>query len=302
MVMPMSERDDDDAITRQRTLVANAEEMAREHSARRETREHSARREIRMREDRVRHLGSEAAEGAPPPKRPRAVEARPTAPEAPPDGDKKPRLSDPFPPLSEKRAPTRADAKKPNSPEGHTDARSGAHEPTRPRANQPVAASGSAVDELALEIEDLLRRSRIGWSAMESADRVTIIAALGTLIGVFTPWVSTPTRPFSLGIVEGGVVHGALAVAAIALALGRGKDAAHGSSRTVDRTARRASLFHVLLGALSTVVGAALLVYWGFVKSPTHPIDVHLGFYWTLAMGTGLSYGGFARFGSRREP
>jgi len=292
MVHGMSERDDDDAITRQRTLVANAEEMAREHSARRG---------IRMREDRVRHLGSEPAEGAPPPKRPRPVDERPPPDEASSDGDRKPRLSDPFPPLGERRAPARPEAKDTEGqkrPDRGDEARG---DKERSRSRSRPAPSASAVDELAIEIEDLLRRSRVGWSAMESADRVTILAALGTMIGVCLPWVSTPSRPYALGLVEGGVFHAALAVAAIALALGRAQNSIQGSYRTVDKTARRASLFHVLLGALSTLFGVALLLYWGVLKSPSYPIDVHLGFYWTLAMGTGLSYGGFARFGSRRD-
>jgi hypothetical protein len=207
----------------------------------------------------------------------------------------------PFRRVSEKRAPTRADAKKPNSPEGHTDTRSGAmsrrdraQTSRLPRAVRLSTSSPSKSKTSYAEVASAGRR----WRAL-TASRSSQHSAPSSVCSRLG-YRHRPGRSRSAS--SKGRVHGALAVAAIALALGRGKDAAHGSSRTVDRTARRASLFHVLLGALSTVVGAALLVYWGFVKSPTHPIDVHLGFYWTLAMGTGLSYGGFARFGSRREP
>jgi len=298
----MSERDDD-AITRQRTLVANAEEMAREHSARRE---------IRMREDRVRHLGSEAPEGAPPPKKPRPVEpSRPVVIEEPVSDDKKPRLSDPFPPLGDKRqTPTRADARAPSKENEKAPAvaeRDTVKRQTPSRTSNPAptrsaeAPRGSGVDELAIELEEFLRRSRIAWAALEIADKATLIAAIGTIGGVFSPWVSTPARPYALGIVEGGVFHLLLAALAIALVVGRAGDATLSSYRAADRTARRASLYHVLLGALSTFVGAGLLLYWGALKSPSFPLVVHAGFYWTLAMGTGLSYGGFARFGARRR-
>jgi hypothetical protein len=70
------------------------------------------------------------------------------------------------------------------------------------------------------------------------------------------------------------------------------------SPAELDRRRARHSLYIVLLGALSTAFGAYLLLMWGAQKAPEHPISFHFGLYWTLACGTGVSYGGFARFGT----
>ena len=125
------------------------------------------------------------------------------------------------------------------------------------------------------------------------------------LIGVLLPWTSDKANPINLGISAGGVGHAALAVVAIALSVGRGRriDASGGrlSSRERGQRARRASLWHLLIGALSTALCAYLLVIYGLQRSAETGLEIRYGLYVTLAAGMGLSYGGFSRFWSRQH-
>jgi hypothetical protein len=71
--------------------------------------------------------------------------------------------------------------------------------------------------------------------------------------------------------------------------------------RELEAQTRRTSLWHILIGSLSTFLGAYFLLTYGLMRSPEWNIKIHFGLYWTLAWGLGLSYGGFARFLKRND-
>ena len=233
-------------------------------------RELSQKREMRIRQERVRHLSDEPAPRTP-------GSARPPA-----------------------RPPANADDKTLRA----EDPRGG----SRPRPEAPPAASPpfyperrpSILDEVATELEEMLRDLRGGWRRWAGADRITFLAALTTVAGVLMPWTSDKSHAFQLGIVSGGAVHAALAAGAVALLVGRGRRGERGSRERLQH-ARRTSLWHLVIGAVSTLLCAYFLVIYGVQRSATTGLEIRFGLYVTLAAGMGLSYGGFARFWSRHE-
>lgn len=260
-----------------------AEELQRKSESL--AREHSQKREVRLREDRVRHLSSDDP-GSGSASRSRSGRVAATSSRAS-------RIDD-FPADDEPPRESR-------SSRGHE----------LPRGPQGVAADdrpAGVVDEVAVELEELLRDARSGWRRLETSDRITFVAALSTLLGVFMPWVSDPAHPTfpQLGLFAGGIVHAALSIAAIGLVVkrARGRYDARGMripKREAIAAARRASLWHILLGAASTAFGVYFLVVIILSRAPDWVVTPRIGLYWTLISGTGLSYGGFARFLRRDE-
>lgn len=157
----------------------------------------------------------------------------------------------------------------------------------------------SMLDDVATELEELLRDLRAGWRRFAGADRLTFLSALLVLIGTLLPWTSVG-KTMNPGIVIGGGLHAALAVAAIALCVGRARRTDL-SSRDRALRARRASLWHLLIGAASMALGAYFLVVFGLQRSSSSGLEIRYGLYVTLAAGMGLSYGGFARFWSKHD-
>jgi hypothetical protein len=263
----------------------NSEELQRKSESL--AREHSQKREVRLREERVRNLASDT----------------------PPQGTARDEGSAS---TSKSRGRVAATSNRANRiddfpVEGEPRSSPSSSRPIEPlsRGPQGVAADDrppGVVDDVAVELEELIRDARSGWRRLEGADRITFVAAVSTMIGVFLPWVSDPAHPFpQIGLFAGGVVHAALAVVAISLVVrrGRGKFDARGmrvGKREAHDAARRASLWHILLGAASTGLGVYFLVLLILGRSPDWGVKVHFGLYWTLLSGTGLSYGGFARF------
>jgi hypothetical protein len=284
--------DDDDEFHRQETIVEKSDRMAREVSARRE---------IRLREERVRLL----ADGPTKKKRSRSrpnpqapvihTETIPVSPPESPeprdtDPERGPRLSDPFPPLQ------RPGSKPRPAP---------AQQQQQQRQPRPAPAPApfrapSQMDVLAVELEELLRGFRAGWRKARGADKAALVSAMMTLAGVMAPWISDPAHPLQLGITSGGVFHAALGIASalIVTRTAPSFDQGRTSARDRERRYRRGGIWLVLLGASSTMLCVFLLVYWSLSKGADWPIDIHPGFYWTLAWGTGVSYGGYARFGA----
>ncbi len=325
------DRGDKEPLSAQETLVEKSERMEREHSARREVKKREERvRRISEQSERKRSR-PEATGGArrlssrqkspapdptqvsPPPLASRAhrtdearnfsqdersqeantSESRPRkgrsqssqGPSAAETGERKVRISDPFPPIAKKKTPS----KPKQSKAGRQTTTTGYD-----------ASQGSSLDLLAIEIEALIMAVRSGWKHMGCGDRITLIAAVFVVAGVLMPWLSTKAGPLQLGLNAGGLVHLAFAAAAMAIVV-RGQQKATTrvlalTPRELDETHRRHSLFIVLLGFSSTVFSAYLVVVYGLAKTSTWPVTFHFGMYWTLAMSTGLSYGGFVRF------
>jgi hypothetical protein len=341
----MSSHDDDEDLSRQATVLANAEELSREHSQRRA---------VKLREERVRPLG-----GGGPKRREESARSRtkdagndreesvtrkvkedsgrrrgPGRPRARPKGvedplranvsesssskgapdDSNPRLSDPFPPIRKKGKPSSSSASNPAAPAARSaeartpPARKAPTEADLPSRNpshrvhsgpyRTIGTGASGSDLLAMELEELLRRFRGGWKALGGGDKIAVLSSLMVLAGTLMPWVSLPGRPLQVGLLSGGLVHVALAVAVMRFVVQGFANEFEFSAAELGRRRARHSLYIVLLGALSTAFGAYLLLMWGAQKAPEHPISFHFGLYWTLACGTGVSYGGFARFGT----
>lgn len=265
--------DDDvhDELSRQETLVEKSDAMAREFSESRE---------IRLREERVRRLSAEPA------KSPSRLARKKRTSSS--------RLSDPFPPLRKERPREKSAARADALPR---------QDPVAPRPLlDPEPKPTSAADQLAMELEELLRELRHGWRNLSFADRTTLISAVFVMAGVFMPWISDPAHPLKLGLFAGGILHLAIALAAIALVMRSAPNAFGGirqSRREEQHRYRRSALWLVLLGAASTFIGAFLVLAYGLQKTPEWPVNLHFGIYWTLAAGTGLSYGGLARFSTR---
>ncbi len=180
-------------------------------------------------------------------------------------------------------------------------ARRPAPDHTVPHAPSPAAPS--LLDAVAGEVEELLRDLRQGWRVWQPSDKVTFLSALLTLVGTLLPWISDRAHPFQIGLVSGGVLHAALACAAVALLVGRARrvlDSSVGrsSQREQLQASRRTSLWHLLIGAASTVLCAYLLVVYGLQRTVESQLQIRFGLYVTLAAGMGLSYGGFSRFWS----
>ena len=247
-------------------LAQKSESMARELSQKREA---------RLRQERGRH-GDEG--------RPRTPSSRPTPNSRSGLEDRTLHNDDRAP--REERRETRVD-------------------PHPPPPFFPNQRRGNMLDDVAVEIEELVRDLRAGWRRFSAADRITFLASLLVLIGVMLPWTTDKAHPFNLGINAGGAFHAALAVVAIALSVGRGRrmdaSGARISSRERQQRARRASLWHLLIGALSTALCAYFLVIYGLQRSAETGLEIRYGLYVTLAAGMGLSYGGFSRFWSRHD-
>lgn len=275
--------DEDERFGRTATLIEKSDHLAREYSREREIRQHTGRvrrldgpkgtdAELRSLRARSREVDPEDGTQIAPPPRPPSREA----PKRSKSGER-PAIKAPSPPVKERTEPL------PSAP------------PVAPRPPPPVARG--ALDELAVELEELVREMRFGWRGLSVADRVTSLAAVSVLAGVLMPWVSDPAHSLRVGLLSGGVIH--LGIAVVALALLRRSSALRGLRMTRrDELAqhRRISLWLVLLGAASTVAGAYLLLLYGVSKTESWPVQLHFGLYWTLVSGTGLSYGGYARF------
>lgn len=175
-----------------------------------------------------------------------------------------------------------------------------------PAAQQNARTNeGSHRDLLALEVDDFLRELKQGWRNASNADRTTWTASILMMVGALLPWVSDPAHSFQLGIASGGFLHLCIALFACYL-VWRGTPASirrRGGLSPRERTKlhRRSSLWLVLLGALSTLLGIYFVVLWGLQKDADSNwwVELHFGLYWTLAAGTGLSYGGYRRFAKR---
>jgi hypothetical protein len=263
-------------------------------------REHSAKREMRIRQDKVRPL----EEPPPRPKKPPTTSSSSSA-LAPLDLGDTPRELPRDPAVTEKL---------PERPKPLTPPSSRAHEtqkqPLPPldddADSDKVRRGGNSIDDVATELEELIRDVRAGWRRFESADKITLWAALLTFSGTLMPWLSDGQRPFQIGLVAGGGLHAALAVCAVVLLVRRQQARADQrgvrlSAREAQEQARRMSLWHLLLGALSTFLGMAFLVFYGLQRSVDNGLEIRFGLYFTLAMGMGLSYGGYARFRRRRR-
>lgn len=174
-----------------------------------------------------------------------------------------------------------------------------------PSASPPFYPERKPVvlDDVATELEELLRDVGLGWRRAVAADRITVAAAVLTMVGVLLPWTSDASRGAVPGIVMGGGLHAALAVTAIALSVRRGQqldprgERLSGPARRAR--ARRTSLWHLLLGSASTLLCGYFLVVYGLQRDAVPGLEIRYGLYVTLAAGMGLSYGGFARFFAR---
>jgi|GEM_PF-2049033 len=155
----------------------------------------------------------------------------------------------------------------------------------------------STLDLLAIELDQFTKESIAAVRKMDAGERVALLSSLCMFAGCFLPWVSTSHQAGQLGFFAGGFFHSLIAVVGVRLAFLRhrpGKKKKRQSQR--EAIEKRHALWLVLLGMLSTVIGAVLLVLWGLQKSVWFGVDFHAGLYWTLAWGTGLSYGGYACF------
>lgn len=296
--------DEDERLDRTETLLEKSDRLVREYSRDRE---------VRQRTDRVRRIEpSPTSDTNVRAARPRS--RAPTSPEdegtqvqaAPPDPDLK------RPPPARESPPPRPEPKKARIKTGDRPAVTPSQLPKErqeplpsapPVAPKPTSpAPRSALDQLAIELEELIRELRFGWRGLPAADRLTTGCALSVFAGVLMPWVSDPAHSLRTGLLSGGVVHLGIAVLSVWLVL---RSSALRGLRMTRRDElaqhRRISLWLVLLGAASTGMGAYLLLLYGVQKSADWPVQLHLGLYWTLVSGTGLSYGGYARFSDARR-
>jgi hypothetical protein len=264
-------------------------------------RELSQKREMRIRQERVRHLSSD---DAPVPDRPRPSGGRSpgggTKPPAP--DDKTIRAEDALPREPESRPrPSRDREQRREGREGRD-----AREPAPSSPPFYPERRPSIVDDVAVELEELLRDMRSAWRRFEASDKITTFAALLTVLGTLMPWLGDKDGTWRMGLNAGGAAHAAMAVAAIALVVSRNRRYDARGERLAGRErqgkARRASMWHLLLGAGSTLLCAYFLVVYGLQRSAAPGLQIKFGLYVTLAAGMGLSYGGFARFWSRHEP
>jgi hypothetical protein len=174
-----------------------------------------------------------------------------------------------------------------------------------PKARTPMPPGfmhQGRVDQVAIELNLFSHDWRKSWRSMERSGRITMLAAVGTMLSVFLPWVSTPHLPYGLGILTGGGIHFALSVFAIYLLtsrkkiikrmLRRGK-----LNRSLRLWMRRIALWHIFLGAASCLASMFFLVYYGFLqRQPDFEIKIHFGFYLSLFFGGGLAFGGWSYF------
>ena len=158
------------------------------------------------------------------------------------------------------------------------------------------------VDQVAIELNLFSHELRKNWRRMERSGRITMMAAVGTIISVFFPWISTPTMPYGLGILNGGALHFAMAVFAIYLLTSRRRllkrmQRRGKLNRSLRLSMRRIALWHIFLGSAACLSSLIFLIYFGFLKRQAQlEIDIHFGFYATLFFGAGLAFGGWNFF------
>lgn len=174
-----------------------------------------------------------------------------------------------------------------------------------PKARTPMPPGfmhQGRVDQVAIELNLFSHDWRKSWRSMERSGRITMLAAIGTMLSVFLPWISTPHLPYGLGILTGGGIHFALAIFAIYLLtsrkkilkrmLRRGK-----LNRSLRLRMRRIALWHIFLGGASCFASLIFLLYYGFLqRQPNFEIKIHFGFYLSLFFGGGLAFGGWNYF------
>jgi len=154
----------------------------------------------------------------------------------------------------------------------------------------------SAFDELAIEMDAARSQLRNDWHAASTPDRFALVSALAMMIGVFLPWLTLPDGGTRMGISMAGVCHLLLSVQTLRALKRDDWGAREFSAADRRRRRRRGGLSLVLYGALSVLVAVLFLFYWGYQKTASYPVQVRFGVYWTLAWGTGQSYGGLSRF------
>ena len=170
------------------------------------------------------------------------------------------------------------------------------------RTDTAVVEAGGVIDEVAIEAEDLLRDVGGAWSRMTVADKISFFSALLVLLGTFLPWSFRAHEAVVLGVGAGGVVHAAIAIAAMGLLIARERPShdERGLRPTPGRQrarARRTALYLMLLSLVSTVAGTWFLLATGMIRRFEVPtLEVGAGLYLSLAAGLGLSYSGFAFF------
>jgi hypothetical protein len=274
-------------------------------------REHSNKREMKMRQDRARALADEApvsrrgsvpvSPGAP------VVQPRPRAPE--PRDDAAPAEVRP-----RERAPERPPVERPERPVERPAERERAEKPVErrpspePSATDVDAGSASVIDDVAVEAEELLREQGAVWSRFSVADKISFVCAGLTFFGTLLPWLSQKNTQVVLGLGAGGVVHAAIAAAAVWLLIGRERGGDDRGMRPTPhqqrRRARRTALWMLLLALASTAAGTWFLLAYGLIRRQEVPtLEIEAGLYIALAAGVGLSYSGFAHFWrAGREP
>ncbi len=294
-------------------------------------REHSNKRDLKARAERLRSAGDEPR----PPRPTTGVPGMPGAPVLQPNPRRTesrpevrlPESDPPSPPRELRLPPTTAKVERPPRDDRSRDDRARDERPVReerperpreerpredrPREDRPRPRqreeqldrqSGGVIDDVAVEAEEFIRDHAGIWRRFAIADKITVVAAVITLIGTFLPWLWRAHEEVVLGLGCGGVVHAVIACAAMALLVRRDRPAVdeRGLRPTPARQrqlARRTSLWLLLLSLLSTVAGTWFLLVYGAVRRFEVPtLHVGIGLYVTLAAGLGLSYSGFAFF------
>lgn len=260
-------------------------------------REHSNKREMKMRQDRARALADEApasrrgsvpvAPGAP------VVQPRPRAPEprdeAAPDARQRERVAE--------RPVDRPPAERPPERERLVERRPS----PEPSSTDVDGGSASVIDDVAVEAEELLREQGAIWSRFSVADKISFVCACLTFFGTLLPWLSQKNTQVVLGLGAGGVVHAAIAAAAVWLLISRERGSDDRGMRPTPhqarRRARRTALWMLLLALASTAAGTWFLLAYGLIRRQEVPtLEIEAGLYVALAAGVGLSYSGFAHF------
>lgn len=314
----MAREPDDDDVHVIDTVVEKSDRLAREYQKEREARARSKsvrrlddepRNESRNRRHRSQSGHSSSTRPRERGESGRPSERKPSGRERRAPGPEHEKLSDPFPPLTKDREPSRGRPAAPAKDREPSRGRPPAPAPQQRRDELPRGApvapevtepAHTSMDLLAMELEEQIREARFGWRSLRAADRLTLICSVFMVAGVLMPWRSDPAHPMQLGLQSGGILHLAIALASFALVVRSAKQV---GIRVRDDLIgyRRISLWLVLLGAVSTALGAFLLLLYGLEKAPDWPVNIHLGVYWTLVSGTGVSYGGYARFSDVRR-
>ena len=277
-------------------------------------REHSNKREIKARADRLRSAGDEPR---PPPRttgvpgvpgapvlQPRRAESRPEIrlPEADAPAPREPRDMR-LPPMTARvERPVREERPREERPREERPREERRQRPRPPQQEVYDRQAGGVIDEVAVEAEEFIRDYSGLWRRFAVADKISVVAAVFTLLGTFLPWLWRAHEEVVIGLGCGGVVHAVIACASIALLVRRDRPSLdeRGLRPTPARQrqlARRTALWLLLLSLLSTVAGTWFLLVYGAVRRFEVPtLEVGVGLYVALAAGLGLSYSGFALF------